>query len=365
MPESFRMSYLLPFYKNKGDTRKCDNYRGIKLMSHTMKIYERIINTRIRNIIKIHDDQCGFISGKSTTDAIQTTRILIEKHRDAKKDLHMVFIDLEKAFDRVPRSLIWAALRYHDIPEVYVLTIQDMYENVETKVKCTSGTSQNFPVKVGVHQGSVLSPLLFILVMNYLTSHEMDSVLKTMLFADDVVLISDNHCELQNTLERWRKILEENGLKISRKKTEYLYLPFENPDAQTPQILLDGEVLVNCDSFKYLGSLIHKDGSCAADVNHRIGVGWMKFRSVTGVLCDPKIPIKLKGKVYQTVVRPAIMYGSECWTMYNSYTRQLETAEMRMLRWSAGVSLQDRIKSSRIRGNLGVTDIHSKLKNAS
>ena len=83
---------------------------------------------------------------------------------------------------------------------------------------------------------------------------------------------------------------------------------------------------------------------------------------MSGVLCDSKMPVKLKRKVYQTVVRPAFLYGTECWTMYNTYNRQLETTEMCMLRWAAGVSLRDRIKSSRIRGSLGVTDINSKLE---
>lgn len=79
MPEDFRSSFLLPFYKNKGDSRKCDNHRGIKLMCHTMKIFEGIIDTRLRQQVSIHKNQCGFVGGKSTTDATQAMRIVIEK----------------------------------------------------------------------------------------------------------------------------------------------------------------------------------------------------------------------------------------------------------------------------------------------
>ena len=100
MPNSWRSSYLIPLYKGKGDSRECNNYRSIKLMAHTMKIYERLINTRLRGIVKLNENQCGFVEGKSTLDAIQSLRILIEKHRENNTDLHMVFIDLEKAFDR-------------------------------------------------------------------------------------------------------------------------------------------------------------------------------------------------------------------------------------------------------------------------
>ena len=75
-------------YKNKGDARNGYDYRGIKLMCHTMKIWERMIDTRLRTQVSIHKNQCGFIGGKSTTDAIQATRIIMEKYRNAK---HIVY----------------------------------------------------------------------------------------------------------------------------------------------------------------------------------------------------------------------------------------------------------------------------------
>ena len=103
-------------------------------MCHTLKIYERVICNRLRSIVSVSDDQCGFVEGKFTTDAIQSLRIMMEKHRDAQKDLHIVFIDLEKAFDRVPRDLIWQALRAQGVPEVYVKTIQDMYDGATTRI---------------------------------------------------------------------------------------------------------------------------------------------------------------------------------------------------------------------------------------
>lgn len=135
MPDIWRESFLIPLYKGKGDARNCDNFRSTKLMSHTMKVYERVINTRIRRDIKLSDNQCGFVSGKSTTDAIQAMRIVMEKHRDASTDLHMIFVDFEKAFDRQARDLIWVALREQSVPETYIQTIQDMYEGVTTRVK--------------------------------------------------------------------------------------------------------------------------------------------------------------------------------------------------------------------------------------
>ncbi len=155
-------------YKGKGDTTDCNNYRSLKIMSHTMKIVERFIGTRLREIIRVSENQCGFVGGKSTIDAIQAVRILMEKHRDAKVDLNLILVDFEKAFDRRPRELIWTALRARKVPETYVKIIQDMYEGASTRVKCIAGTSDAFLIEVTVHQGSVLSPLLFITPLDYL-----------------------------------------------------------------------------------------------------------------------------------------------------------------------------------------------------
>ena len=92
-----------PPYKEKGDIQDCRIYRGIKLMSHTMKIWEKIIEQRLREKTTIGEEQFGFMPGWSTADAIHILRMAMERHREKQKGLHPVFIDLEKAYDRVPR----------------------------------------------------------------------------------------------------------------------------------------------------------------------------------------------------------------------------------------------------------------------
>ncbi|KAK3542907.1 hypothetical protein QTP70_006530 [Hemibagrus guttatus] len=222
MSEEWRRSALVPIFKNKGDVQSCSNYRGIKLMSHTMKLWERVVEARLRKVVEICEQQYGFMPRKSTTYAIFALRILMEKYRDGQRELHCVFVDLEKAYDRVPREELWYCMRKSGVAEKYVRVVQDMYERSRTVVRCTVGQTEEFKVEVGLHQGSALSPFLFAIVMDQLSEEVRQESPWTMMFADDIVICSESREQVEENLERWRFALERRGMKVSRSKTEYM-----------------------------------------------------------------------------------------------------------------------------------------------
>ena len=186
------------FYKGKGDALECGSYRGIKLVEHAMKILERVIERKVRNVVKIDSMQFGFMAGKSTTDALFIVRQLQEKYLAKNKELWMAFVDLEKAFDMVRQEVVWWALRCLgvDEDEWIVSVIKAMYEDATMTVRVNGRESKAFSVRVGVQQGSVLSPLLFIIVLEALSREFREGLWSCMsymelLYADDLVLVAE------------------------------------------------------------------------------------------------------------------------------------------------------------------------------
>ncbi|KAK3510464.1 hypothetical protein QTP70_008662 [Hemibagrus guttatus] len=361
MPEEWRRSVLVPIFKNKGDVQSCSNYRGIKLMSHTMKLWERVVEARLRKVVEICEQQYGFMPRKSTTDAIFALRILMEKYRDGQRELHCVFVDLEKAYDRVPREELWYCMRKSGVAEKYVRVVQYMYERSRTVVKCAVGQTEEFKVEVGLHQGSALSPFLFAIVMDQLSEEVRQESPWTMMFADDIVICSESREQAEENPERWRFALERRGMKVSRSKTEYMCV---NEREGSGTVRLQSEEVKKVQEFKYLGSTVQSNGECGKEVKKRVQAGWNGWRKVSGVLCDRKISARIKGKVYRTVVRPAMLYGLQTVSLRKRQESELEVAELKMLRFSLGVTRLDRITNEYIRGTAHVGRLGDKVREA-
>ncbi|KAK3547281.1 hypothetical protein QTP86_017779, partial [Hemibagrus guttatus] len=284
----------------------------------------------------------------------------MEKYRDGQKELHCLFVDLEKAYDRVPREERYC-MRKSGVAEKYVRVVQDMYERSRTVVRCAVGQTEEFNVEVGLHQGSALSPFLFAIVMDQLSEEVRQESPWTMMFAEDIVICSESREQVEVNLERWRFALERRGMKVSRSKTEYMCV---NEREGSGTVRLQGEEVKKVLEFKYLGSTVQSNGECGKEVKKRVQAGWNGWRKVSGVLCDRKISARIKGKVYRTVVRPAMLYGLETVSLRKRQESELEVAELKMLRFSLGVTRLDRIRNEYIRGTAHVGRLGDKVREA-
>jgi len=339
------------------------------------------------------------------------------------KKLYFAFVDLEKAFDRVPREVLWWALRKMGIEEWLVKVVQSMYQDVRSRVRVNSEFSEDFEVKVGVHQGSVLSPLMFIIVLEALSREFRTGCPWELLYADDLVLVAESVEVLLEKLKMWKEGIEAKGLRVNMDKTKCMisdpnlistresgkypcpichkgvgcnsiqcneckhwvhkrcsgikgrlkansdykcrkcnYNISSNTEAELEEVLVDGVALQFVDKFCYLGDTISSTGGAEEAVIARIRLGWKKFRDLLPVLTGRGFSLQAKGRMYQACVRSVMLYGSETWAVKECDLQRLERNDMRMIRWICNVSLKDRKPSSELRERLGIECIKSCIR---
>ena len=175
---------------------------------------------RLREVVDIDKMQYGFMPGKGTVDAVFVLRRLSEKFRAKNKKLLFLFVDLERAFDRMPREIICFALRWEGATEYLVNGVMSLYKGCKTGVSVDGELSSLFSVKVGVYQGSALSPLLFIVVMDVLTEDVRNGSLVELLYADDLVLCGKSLNEFMDKYGRSKNAVEGEGLRVNVNKTK-------------------------------------------------------------------------------------------------------------------------------------------------
>ena len=146
-----------------------------------------------------------------------------------------------------------------------------MYEGSETVVRCAVGTIESFKVKVGLHQGSALSPFLLAVIMDRLTDEVTREPPWTMLFPDDIVICEETREEVERRLESWKYALERRVMKVSRSKTEYLCINGGNDDET---VKMEDTKVPRVKEFKCLGSTVQESGSCEREVKKRGQEGW-------------------------------------------------------------------------------------------
>lgn len=415
VPKDWCHSWMVNVYKGKGDALECGSYRGIRLLEHAMKVFERVIEARVRKIVKIDSMQFGFMPGRGTTDAIFIVRQLQEKYLARKKELWMAFIDLEKAFDRVPREVLWWALRKLGVDEWLVSVIKVMYTDATTMVKQNCRVSKGFKVKVGVHQGSVLSPLLFIVVLEALSRAFRRGLPMELFYADDLILMADTENLLIECIKKWKAGMEEKGFRVNMGKSKVMrcrvgaghmtksgrypcavcqkgvgsnsimctscdawchkrcsgvsgrlqdVLGFrckicmnggQMKSVVQHEVTLGTEGKLECvERFRYLGDVIEAGGGADEASRARVRSAWAKFKELSPVLTSRGASLKVKGKVYKACVQRVLVYGSETWPMKIEDMHRLERAERMMVRWMCGVTLGDRIASDELNERLGV-----------
>jgi hypothetical protein len=284
VPIAWRVSEIFILYKGKGDPSSADSYRGIALCSILAKVYERMLLNRLSRwwhmTFRSVESQFGFRLGSSTLDAVFVLKNLInivcKKHRIP---LHAAFIDLRKAFPSVARGAMFERLRIIGVPTPLILSIRSFYTLNISRLRIGSFLSRPFLVSLGQLEGSILSPLLFVIIFSFVwdfvrpspfpvpgddTRPGLESVW-ILAFADDLVILSPSRSKLEEVLRMLDVEMTRFNLQMSLQKTETMtfrhHTPRSVPTQPSAPIVIRSIALQEVDAFKYLGIHVTKTGS--------------------------------------------------------------------------------------------------------
>ena len=360
----------LPYSTKRATKTECGNYRGISLVSYAGKILLKVVARRLSAYCEakglLPEEQCGLRPNHSTTDMMFVVRRLQEIGRKAGVSLFMCFIDLQKAYDTVDRTLLWQVLTRIGVPPQMIAVIQQFHDGMRACVRPDDGVSSDwFEVEQRLRQGCVLSPLLFniffaavltvvlqrfseepaiLAELVYLNEPStsmgpepaMDYVRRAvwgMLYADDACIVSRSPEGLAKMMEVIVEVCRAAVLTASATKTEAMGVPPPRTPRTMVQIEATGQTYKEVQSFTYLGGVVTEVPDMSVEIARRTRACWMRIRRYLRELCDqPKIALYLKTRMVKAEAMEALLYGCIMWTLCQEYYAKLRTVHHRVLR---------------------------------
>ena len=307
------------------------------------KIYSQLLVNRLTKWSekeeKLSNTQFGFQKGKSTTDCIFTFFSIISKTLHAGDKLYCVFVDYEKAFDRIDRTLLWQKLMSENISSRFVRALSSMYQVVKACIRYKSSISQFFSSEIGLKQGDPSSPLLFMFFINDITQNinsDIESIFTIdeikifmLLYADDAVLFAKSPVALQSILNDLERYCALWGLKINVKKTKAMI--FEKGRHTSYDFYINNTKLDLVSSFKYLGMHFFKNGNWHRAQKRIASHASYALHNLFGLFKHIELPISEKCKLFDTFVGSILNYGGEILVLNEA--KDIELIHSKFCRW--------------------------------
>ena len=335
---------MLPLHK-KGDKLICSNYRGINLLVTAYKILTSIIHDKMKPYAEsiIGEYQAGFRKGRSTADQLFTIRQIIETFWEYDKYQIHLFIDFKQAYDSIHRQSMWCIMREMGIPAKLVRMTQACYKNTICSIRYGRKMSTPIEIKTGLKQGCILSPLLFNIMMEKVArtitnSPEgiefRDLTVNCLGYADDIDIITEDLQDTERLTNSFREAAEKIGLRINQEKTKVMEIARRYE--MDGHVNIDGMEVEVVETFKYLGMTVARDGNIKEEINERIGAANRCLFSLISLLKKRSISERTKLRVYNTIIRPVLIYGCETWSLTKKQEKRLEVFENKVLRIVTG-----------------------------
>ena len=330
-PNDWVDAVLVPIPK-KGDLNKCDNWRGIALLDVVGKAIARILQDRLQVLAEevLPESQCGFRKGRGCMDMVFAVRQLVEKSWEHRAKSFLVFIDLKKAYDSVPRDAMWLALGKLGVPDQTIQLIRSFHHDMSAQIHLDGTLSEPIDVANGLRQGCCMAPVFFNLYtclvveqwcakvgqvegmgveLNYKYDEKLfrryvrnadESRLTECLFADDGALLATTRSGAERAVQMYQQVSRSFGMSVSIPKTKYMVTGREVIEDDKGSIPVDGGEIESVDEFPYLGSMITASGRMDVDVEKRNAQASRAFGALRkAVFMDRDLKLETKRKIYQ------------------------------------------------------------------
>jgi endonuclease/exonuclease/phosphatase family metal-dependent hydrolase len=363
IPNEWRTSVTIPIFK-KGQKFLPENYRGISLLCSTLKLLTSILRDKMESIITNREEQQGFRSNRSTTDAIFILRQVREKSLEYNTPAFLCFVDLTKAFDRVKLKDVIDILIEQNVPSQVIKLVQELNTDSSTKIRVNGELSNTIATSAGIRQGDSLSPFLFNLIMDRIIEEVVSlkvgyrlgkESISVVCYADDAVLLAESQEDLQNLLNKFEEASKKYNMQISIGKTKSMVI---SKIPSSCNLVVEGQPIGQENAFKYLGVDVSSQGDLTNETVSQV----LRAARIQGCLKDAiwknkHMKMESKIRIYKTCVRPILTYGIESRADTTKTKSLLRVSEMKTLRTICGVTLRDRVRNTEIRRRCDVQDV--------
>ena len=350
IPDTWKRAKIVPLFKS-GDNQTFSNYRPISLLPTMSKILEKAVNHQVVNYLEenniLFENQFGFRKGRTTEQACIKLLNMIADAKNKKKQTLAVFIDLKKAFDTVNIPILLEKLNYYGFVGPALSWFKNYLENRSQSVSFGGESSGLLNILMGVPQGSILGPLLFLLYIN-----DLPCVLrlKSILFADDTLFshqadsIDILYKEANDDLQIATDWFQANLLSLHPGKTRFIH--FFPGHSSLPDLTIMGHKIQRIweggqeTSFKYVG--IHMDEG--VNFKHHINHIKKKVLNTSFLINRSKrnLPIRARVMLYNGLIRPLLEYGINVYSSCcNSNLKPLETLQKKIIRVITGAKYNE------------------------
>ena len=267
IPIMWTISKLIVLFK-KGYRELCGNYRGISINDNLYKLFDQLLYQRMSIWFKPEFEQAGSQKGRDCIEQILTLRLLCDYVKKKRKKLFLLYIDFEKAYDKIPRRKLIEELKLLGCGGRFINIIAAIYSNINFLFKTVS-----IATSVGVKQGAATSCLLFLLYVDRLIKKVKEASgedgflgkLHILMLMDDTILIATSKNELQKKMKVVKEYCINYGMSVNSKKTKFMVINHEPEDEAT---IICGNIKVEyCSTYVYLGCTITDDGTCRSCID--------------------------------------------------------------------------------------------------